>query len=137
MAHSIDSLAPTHGESGNGWVRTEIVLVRSEDSFAPNASFPLWRDGPVIDKAGTISHIGYDAVVCAEMLEPWIVQIYNSSLGVPTTMTIVGKSATADFESDYGNRGPHLDSYSRVLNSTGKDSAYRVGYAGCSSFERC
>jgi len=88
-----------------------------------NATFPVLRKDP-----GREGLIGYDAVVCVGMYEPWIVQIYNSSLGVPTTMTIVSKSASADFETDYRNRGPHLDSSTRVLNSTGKDSAYRIGH---------
>ena len=35
-------------------------------------------------------------------------------------MIIVGKSGTMDFETDDGNRGPDLDSYTRALNSTGK-----------------
>jgi len=109
----------------NGWFGTETVLVRLDNLSAPNATFPVWDAGP----GGPTSRIGYDAVVCVEMCEPWIVQIYNSSLGVPTTMTIVNKSATTDFETDDGNRGPRLDSYTRVLNSTDKFMAYYVRYA--------
>jgi len=130
VAHSFHSLPPTKGESGNGWVGTETVLVRLNNSYAPNANFPVWSVDSIEDASGFSSRIGYDAVVCVEMYEPWIVQIYNSSLGVPTTMAIVGKSATTDFETDYGNEGPRLDSYTRALNSTGKDSAYYVRYVG-------
>jgi len=127
-AHSFHSLTPIMGESGNGWVGTETVLVRLNNSYAPNANFPVWSEESIEDASGFSSRIGYDAVVCVEMYEPWIVQIYNSSLGVPTTMTIVDKSASTDFETDYGKRGPHLDSYTRALNSTGKVSAYYVRY---------
>jgi len=126
----------TASGSGTGWVGVETVLVRLNNSYAPNASFPVWSTHPIEDASGFSSRIGYDAVVCAEMYEPWIVQIYNSSLGVPTTMAIVGKSATTDFETDDGNRGPRLDSYTRALNSTGKFSAYSMRYAGDFSFER-
>jgi len=63
-------------------------------------------------------------------------QIYNYSLCVPTTMTIVGKSGTMDFETNDGNRGLHLDSYTRALNSTGKYPAYYARYVGGFSFER-
>ena len=123
------------GEWENGWLGIETVLIRLNSSYAgPNANLPVWNADP-IDGASGVS-IGYDAAVCLEMYEPWIVQIYNSSLGVSTTMAIVGKSATTDFETDYGNRGPHLDSYTRVLNSTGKELAYYVRYAGGFSFER-
>jgi len=129
-AHSFKSLLPTMGESWNGWVEVETVLIRLDERYAPNASFPVWD-------MEEFSRVGYDAVVCVRMYEPWIVQIYNSGLGVPTTMNIVGKSASTDFEMGYGKRDPHLDSYTRALNSTGKDLAFFAGYAGSFSFERC
>jgi len=132
MAHSFHSLTDIKGGSENEWIVVETVLVRLSNSYAPNAHFPLSTVNP--DELS--SSIGYDAVVCVKMYEPWIVQIYNSSLGVPTTMTIVGKSATTDFETDYGNRGAPLDSYTRALNSTDKYWAFYVRYAGGFSFER-
>ena len=130
VGHSFHSLVAIGGESGNGWVGTETVLVRLNNSYAPSANFPVWSADPVVDASGFSSRIGYDAVVCVEMYEPWIVQTHNSTLGIPTTLAIVSKSASTDFETDDGNRDPHLDSYTRALNSTGKDSAYYVRYAG-------
>ena len=117
-------------EWGNGWLGVETVLIRLNNSYTPNMTFPIWSADPIEDASGFSSRIGYDAAVCVELYEPWIVQTYNSSLGVPTTMTIVGKSASTDFETDDGNRGPHLDSYTRALNSTGKESAFFVRYVG-------
>jgi len=134
-AHSLEVHMPFDIESGNGWIGTETVLVRLEDSYAPNASFPVWSEDPIGDASGFSSRIGYDAAVCVEMYESWIVQIYNSSLGVPTTMAIVCKSATTDFEPDDGNTGPRLDSYTRALNSTGKTVPYYFRYASGFSFE--
>lgn len=128
VAHSFHSLTPINGSAGNGWVGTEIVLVRLNNSYTHSANFPVWGS-PITDASGFSSRIGYDAVVCVEAYEPWIMEIYNSSLGVPTTLKIVGKSASTDFESDMGNRGPYLDWYTRALNSTGKDAAYHVRYA--------
>ena len=133
-AHSFDSHIPITSESGNRWVGIETVLVRLNQAYALNATFPVWNTHPPMDLVDS-RIIGYDAVVCVEMYEPWIVQIYNSSLGVPTTMAIVGKSASTDFETDYGNRGQRLDSYTRALNSTGKDVAWYVRYVGGFSFE--
>jgi len=124
-AHAFRSYALAKGESGNGWVVVEIVLIRLHRMYTPNATFPVWGADPAPG-----FDIGYDAAVCVQMYEPWTVQIYKSSLGVPTTMTIVGKSATTDFESDDGNRGPRLDSYTRALNSTGNYQAFNVRYAG-------
>ena len=136
MAHSFHTSMATLGKSGNGWVGAETVLIRLNNTFASSANFPIWSADPIEDASG-FTQIGYDAVVCLEMYEPWIVQIYNSSLGVPTTIAIVGKSATTDFETDDGNTGPHLDSYTRALNSTGKDFVFYIRYAGGFSFERC
>ena len=137
VGHSFHSLTPIMGEAGNGWVGTEITLVRLNNSYTPSAKFPVYSEGSVVDASGFNSRIGYDAVVCVEMYEPWIMEIYNSSLGVPTTGRIVGKSASVDFEADYGNRGPRLNSYTRALNSTGKDAAYHVRYASSFSLMRC
>ena len=121
VAHASHSITI---EWENGWLGMETVLIRLNNSYAPNANFPVWSADPIEDASGFSSRIGYDAAVCVEMYEPWIVQIYNSSLGVPTTMAIVGKSASTDFEPDDGNGGLHLDSYTRALNSTDKDSAF-------------
>ena len=128
VAHSFHSLAPITGKSGNGWVTTETVLVRLNNSYTPNASFPVYGEDVITDASGFDSRIGYDAVVCVEVYEPWIVEIYNSSLGVPTTMKMISKSASTDFETDHGHRGPYLDSYTRKLNSTGKNAAFYVRY---------
>ena len=136
VAHSFHSVPAIKGESGNGWVGVETVLVRLNNSYTHTASFPVWSTDAIVDASGFSSRIGYDAVVCVEMYEPWILEIYNSSLGVPTTMAIVNKSASTDFETDDGSRGPHLGSYVRALNSTGKYSAYQIRYAGILSLER-
>ena len=136
LAHSFDNFESTMGESGNGWVMLETALVRVDTQYAPSSNFSILREFHLNRAPVIITEIGFDAVVCVEAYEPWIVQIYNSSLGVPTTMAIVGKSASTDFETDYGARDPHPDSYTRALNSTGKDSAFRLGYAGSFPFER-
>jgi len=135
-AHMLNEYVLPISESRNGWVGIDVVLVRLNNSYAPNAKFPVWSADPIEDASGFSSRIGYDAAICLQMYEPWIVQIYNSSLGVPTTMNIVGKSASTDFETDDGNRGPRLDSYTRALNSTGKARAFYIRYAGGFSFER-
>ena len=135
MTDSFNTYDIIDRESGNGWIGIETALIRLGSSYTPNASFPVWAD-PIADPQEYSTKIGYDAVVCVEMCEPWIVQIYNSSLGVPKTMASVGKSTTTDFEPDDRNTGPHLGSYTRVLNSTGKGSAFYGRYAGGFSLER-
>jgi hypothetical protein len=139
VAHSFHSLTPTTGQAGNGWVGTETVLVRLNNSYTHTAQFPVYGEEAIVDASGFNSRIGYDSVVCVEVYEPWVVEIYNSSLGVPKTMGIINKFASADFETDRGRRGVRLDSYTRLLNSTGKDAAYYVRYGSgiSASLERC
>jgi len=108
VAHSFHSYMPIAGESGNGWVWVETVLVCLTNDCVPNAISPVWSADPTINPPEL--SIGYDVVFCVEICEPWIVQIYNSSLCIPMTMSIVDKSGTTDFETDDGNRGPDLDS---------------------------
>jgi hypothetical protein len=128
VAHSFHSRTTVAASAGSGWIGTEIVLVRLNNSYTHDAKFPVWSEETIVDDSGFTSRIGYDAVVCVEMYEPWVVEIYNSSLGVPTTMGIIGKSASTDFETDDGRRGAYLGSYTRGLNSTGKNAAYYVRY---------
>jgi len=130
LPHSFESLLDTGDDKKNGWIGMEVVLVRLNNSYAHSANFPVWSADPIVDASKFSSRIGYDAAVCVEMYEPWIVEIYNSSLGIPTTMSVVSKSASTDFEADDGNTGPYLDSYTRVLHSAGKGPAYSIRYVG-------
>lgn len=41
------------------------------------------------DINGTATYIGYDAAVCIELFEPWVVEVYNSTVGNPTTLRII------------------------------------------------
>jgi len=47
----------------------------------------------VPDKDGSPTFIGYDAAVCLELYEPWVLEVYNSSFGFPSSMRIVDKAA--------------------------------------------
>ena len=70
----------------------ENILVRLNTSFAPNGTFGLKGDS-LPDKDGIATFIGYDAAVCLELYEPWVLDVYNSSAGSPSTMRIVDKAA--------------------------------------------
>ena len=89
----------------------------------------MYSDASIVDASGFNSRIGYDAVVCVEMFEPWVLEIYNSTLGVPTTTRISSKTAGTDFELNFvGNKGSRYGWYPRSLNSTGKAAAYHARY---------
>ncbi|KAG6913002.1 hypothetical protein DXG01_010480, partial [Tephrocybe rancida] len=59
------SAAQCMGGDGKGWLSIEEVLEGN----------PTW--------------IGYDAAICVELFKPWIVEVYNSATGQPSTMRIV------------------------------------------------
>lgn len=63
-------------------------MIRLNTSFAAQGQFSALGEA-VPDANGSATHIGYDAVVCIEMFEPWVVDVYNSSIGDPTPQNIV------------------------------------------------
>ncbi|KAF9448060.1 hypothetical protein P691DRAFT_730398 [Macrolepiota fuliginosa MF-IS2] len=86
------------GADDTGFVSLEVILIRLNSTFAAQGSFPI-RGDPIPDANGTATYIGYDAAVCVEVFEPWIVEVYNSTVGTPTTPRIVEKgNAVGDFK---------------------------------------
>ncbi|KAF9448455.1 hypothetical protein P691DRAFT_775370 [Macrolepiota fuliginosa MF-IS2] len=88
------------GADDTGFVSLEVVLIRLNSTYAAQGpgSFPV-RGDSIPDINGTTTFIGYDAAVCIEVFEPWIVEVYNSTVGTPTTLRIVEKgNAVGDFK---------------------------------------
>ena len=107
-----------------------MLSVRLNDSFTPNGSFPIYGE-PVLDSDGMQTRIGYDAAVCVEVYEPWIVETYNSTGRLPTSTRIVGKNNTmADvgYLSSVGRRKSRVGGVERSLNSSGKLAAFDVAH---------
>lgn len=77
------------GEDGKGWISIEEVLVRLNTSYTPNGTFSRKSDQSIPDAQGNPTWIGYDAAVCVELFEPWVVEVYNGTTGLPTTLRIV------------------------------------------------
>jgi hypothetical protein len=50
----------------------------------------------VLDATGNETRIGYDAAVCLELFEPWVVEVYNSTTGVPSSMKLVGPGSRVE-----------------------------------------
>ena len=91
VAHSISSFPLSMGQDGTGFVTIENTLVRLNTSYAPHGAFPVLSKETLPDENGTATFIGYDAVVCLELYEPWVLDVYNSSVGLPASFRIVGK----------------------------------------------
>ncbi|KAL0949015.1 hypothetical protein HGRIS_009111 [Hohenbuehelia grisea] len=92
VAHSFKSTPMSMGAEGNGFVTVEAVLIRLNTSYTPEGQFPKYSEESIPDETGALTRIGYDAAVCLELYEPWIVETYNSSAGPPSSMKIVSKS---------------------------------------------
>lgn len=80
-----------------------MVLIRLNTTFTPQGIFPVLSDNKP-DADGNSTWIGYDAAVCIEMFEPWVVDVYNGTLGALTTLRIVDKANTAKDTNIYGKR---------------------------------
>jgi hypothetical protein len=74
-----------------GYTAVETVVIRLNTSFTPNGRFPVFSNRTMPDVNGTETRIGYDAAVCLQKYEPWIVETYNTSIVSPTTLRIVDK----------------------------------------------
>jgi len=77
------------GEEGTGWITIEHVLVRLNTSYTPNGKFQLYSDLSVPDEDGNPTRIGYDAAVCLQLIEPWILETYNNTVGLPNSIRLV------------------------------------------------
>ncbi|KAG6883889.1 hypothetical protein C0992_007533 [Termitomyces sp. T32_za158] len=77
------------GQDGNGWISIEEVLVRLNTSYTPDGTFARKSDQSIPDAQGNPTWIGYDAAVCVELFEPWVVEVYNSTAGLPMTLRVV------------------------------------------------
>ncbi|KAF8811878.1 hypothetical protein BYT27DRAFT_7088549 [Phlegmacium glaucopus] len=132
VAHSLKSTPINWGDDGTGFMTVENVLVRLNTSFAPNGSFSVTGPNSVPDQNGKPTFIGYDAAVCVELYEPWILEVYHSSAGLPNSLRIVDKAAIV--KDDVGVRealiGDRLTdpAVKRQLNSTGLGAVYIAGH---------
>lgn len=122
---------------GSGWYEIELHLARLNVAYAPNASFPFL--GPPLegidDPVG--SRIGYDAAVCIEVYEPWIVEAYNSSSGMlPFTTRIIGRGDEMKDENvdSMGSGAPNAKrkkvypGIDRSLTSDGKGNLFGIAH---------
>ena len=132
MSSRKPQLTTTEGEAGNGWAGVEIVLVRLNNSFVPSGQFPVFSKVPEIDAGGRETRVGYDAAVCVELYEPWVIEVfYNSDLGLVATVRIVEQANSIKSVLGEQNIGVgRKNGVPRVLNSTGKYPPFfvRLGF---------
>ena len=107
------------GADGKGWISLEHVLIRLNTSYTPNGTFPVLSAQSIPDTVtGKPTYIGYDAVVCLQLFEPWVVKVWNSTTGL-LTVGITDKAAGIDStEKEARLIGEKIGGVSRELNST-------------------
>ncbi|EIN10259.1 hypothetical protein PUNSTDRAFT_132352 [Punctularia strigosozonata HHB-11173 SS5] len=112
VGHSLWSRPTDMGDAGDGWKSIEAVLVRLNNTYADAPTFPIY--GPESNDTAS-----YDAAVCIRLIEPWIVEAYNSTVSAPSSLRIVSRQAAA-VPRGLGTK----DDTPGFLNSTGKWPAY-------------
>ncbi|KDR74467.1 hypothetical protein GALMADRAFT_71149 [Galerina marginata CBS 339.88] len=134
VAHSMKSTPLSLGANGDGFITLEHILVRLNDSFAPQGKFGVKGNLSIPDEDGFLTFIGYDAAVCLELYEPWILEVYNGSVSLPSSLRIVDKSATiTDMNNQFTTeqlKGSKISDplVKRNLTSTNLSPVYIVGH---------
>ncbi|KAK0205990.1 hypothetical protein DFS33DRAFT_1256607 [Desarmillaria ectypa] len=133
VAHSLKSKPVSSGDEGFGWISIEWVLVRLNTTYSPSGTFAAYSDGFVLDMNGTETRIGYDAAVCLELYEPYIVETYNSTTGVPSSTGIISQNKVitdsfAQGAPEEKRRGKAVtgSNVKRQLNSTRLQDVYNT-----------
>jgi len=101
-----------------GWTTVETAFIQLDTGYTPFGRFPGYWDRPVPNQADV--KVGYDAAVCVQRYEPWIVEAYNSSTGSSFALRIVGKGDGSTSLSPGGNLQGAPITNTGYLNSTGK-----------------
>jgi len=109
-----------------GWVTIETVFIQLNTSLTPSGRFPAyWTES--LPK-GVELRLGYDAAVCVQKYEPWVIETYNSSTGSSFALRVIGKQNDITPLSPSGTiRGAQIEN-TRYLNATGKDFVFSTAH---------
>ncbi|KAH7343516.1 hypothetical protein B0J17DRAFT_642652 [Rhizoctonia solani] len=116
VAHQFRSEALDRGEAGHGWTVLELVLVRLNESYTPLAEFPQYVPG---GDAATRTRIGLDAALCVSEIRPYMLDAYNNTAGLPTTLGYMYDGARFN-TTDKKMEGEWITGVQRGINSIGK-----------------
>jgi len=119
MSVTLGSITPS--ENDYEWIDVEVVLIRITTTLVPNGSFPVYSHFEVFDE------VGFDAAVCVQKYEPWVVETYNTSVTSPSISRIVEKG-NGNTSSPSGNtRGPPIEN-TRYLNASSKGKSFSIAH---------
>ena len=122
---SLNSTAVTHpDESPREWTTVETHLIRFGNVLAQSGRFPVYSD-----KNELGIKIGYDAAVCVQRYEPWIIEAYKRSAVSPSVLGIIGKWDGSTSLLPSGNiRGAPATNASRYIDASGKRAAFYAAH---------
>jgi len=122
-----DSIAIYSGSNGivatdpSGWTIVEVVLIRTANEYTPSGYFPTYSNSQGYT-------IGFDAAVCVQKYESWIIEASNTSAASPSVLRVVGRGDGSVSMPPSGTiRGAPLPNI-RYLNATEKDNPFHIGY---------
>ena len=115
---------PVPGLAGDqGWATLETVIIRANTNFTPSGHFPAYSNE---GRSNGVDKIGFDAAVCVQRYESWIIETYNTSVTSPSVLRIVGKENGNHPLLPRGNiQGTPIEN-TRYLNTTGKNEAFNM-----------
>ena len=118
---SIDSTEVSSSHMDYEWTTVETVLIRYRADFVTNGTFPVHS----INTWGW--EIGYDAAVCVQKYEPWIIEAYNASFASPSILRIVEKENSGTSSPSGKIQGIPIAS-TRHLNTSIKHRAFDIAH---------
>ncbi|KDQ13849.1 hypothetical protein BOTBODRAFT_362460 [Botryobasidium botryosum FD-172 SS1] len=107
---------PDIGTAGHGFTFVDVHLARVGTSYAPNGSF-------LASALVNGTQIGYDVVACLQVIEPWVLQVYNRTGGAPYTTDYITPGASTGTVNETAHPG-----VASSLNSTASWVAYNAAY---------
>jgi len=105
---------------GYEWSTVETVLIRFDTRYTTNGTFPVHAEN-----AEVRWELGYDAAVCVQKYEPWIVEAYNTTFASPSILRIVEKGNGSTSSPSGKIRGTPIAN-TRYLNTSSKDFAFGI-----------
>jgi len=109
-----------------GWTTVETILLRFDTSDTPFGRFPVYLNKSLPHAGRVHNVIGYDAAVCVQKYESWIIEAYNTSIASPSALRIVEKGDISTSALPSGNiRGAPIEN-TRYLNTSGKGPGFYI-----------
>ena len=106
--------------SDQEWMTVDVVLLRVDTNGMEHTRCPVYLNKTLPSAPQFWNVICYDAAVCVQRYEPWIVETYNTSIASPSILRIVGKGNASSPLSPSGSIQGAQIANTRYLNTTGK-----------------